>query len=59
MKNKISCSNYECIHHNPFHNRCYLKIVCIGKKGECISSSTEVSYTELPPNEMDEHTCMC
>lgn len=44
MKNKISCSNNGCIHHDTFHNRCYLKIVCIGRKGECVSFTTGEPY---------------
>ena len=59
MKHRISCSNNGCIHHDPFHNRCYLRIVCIGKNGECVSFTTDVPYNEPSPNEMDEHTCMC
>lgn len=58
MKHKISCSNTECIY-RAYHNGCCLKIICIGKKGECVNFTAKESYNEPPPNEMDEHTCMC
>ena len=47
MKNKISCSNNGCIHHDTFHNRCYLKIVCIGRKGECLSFTTNNNFNDV------------
>ena len=55
MKHKISCSNTECIY-RAYHNGCCLKIVCIGKKGECISFTSREPYNELSPNIIDEHS---
>lgn len=47
MKHKISCSNNECIY-KAYHNGCCLKIICIGKKGECVSFTTKNAFKDEP-----------